>query len=575
MNKIFKKIWNRARGCFVAVSEAVSSLSQNGGKTSCLLVAAVLANSTNSISAEFTAAQPSTEVGSGTYVLNITSSEKEVLNHYSLGHLGRYAIGLESDAKRREQEKLSRCRAIAACAKDLEEGYTVSVSYSYTRYKDGGAGDADRGVVVSDGKIEGVNGIRKDKVVGSAVNNGSNVVLDRIHFDNPDNTYTQNSGSTTIGDIEGPGKVIINGGDVTANGLLTIASAKPANINVKDLHSLANLNAISYAAGTKASFGGLTNVANSLQVGNATLKVGGDYTQNIRNQAVSAIKNRFGAGVNVVFTGNLAVDNSLDLSRGWTSEVLNSVFNENGRADYLFHTLNWNAEDQDQTIGSGYIQRNFGVKNIDNAGLITVNNGAVFAILGERADTKLGAGSFTADHGTLVFGANGVSSGGEAWNVSVINGGSLRIASGDFTIRNLRLEGTANNLGTLRLSEFQFGNNGHIISSGTLQTDRSKLFSIEDSHIDGLNVVDLGQTQPQEVREQLTEFFRKYVPENQRVLDEIVNHAQFTGGKVIVTNAHLTETQRDDLIKAFKDKFFLLGVQQETALPSASDEVLS
>lgn len=470
MNKIFKKIWNRARGCFVAVSEAVSSLSQNGGKTSCLLVAAVLANSTNSISAEFTASQPSTEVGSGTYVLNITSSEKEVLNHYSLGHLGRYAIGLESDAKRREQEKLSRCRAIAACAKDLDEGYTVSVSYSYTRYKDGGAGDADRGVVVSDGKIVGVNGIRKDKVVGSAVNNGSNVVLDRIHFDNPDNTYTQNSGSTTIGDIEGPGKVIINGGDVTANGLLTIASAKPANINVKDLHSLANLNAISYAAGTKASFGGLTNVANSLQVGNATLKVGGDYTQNIRNQAVSAIKNKFGAGVNVVFTGNLTVDNSLDLSRGWTSEVLNSVFNENGRADYLFHTLNWNAEDQDQTIGSGYIQRNFGVKNIDNAGLITVNNGAVFAILGERADTKLGAGSFTVDHGTLVFGANGVSSGGEAWNVSVINCGSLRIASGDFTIRNLRLEGTANNLGTLRLSEFQFGNNGHLISSGTLQT---------------------------------------------------------------------------------------------------------
>jgi len=115
------------------------------------------------------------------------------------------------------------------------------------------------------------------------------------------------------------------------------------------------------------------------------------------------------------------------------------------------------------------------------------------------------------------------------------------------------------------LSEFQFGNNGHIISSGTLQTDRSKLFSIEDSHIDGLNVVDLGQTQPQEVREQLTEFFRKYVPENQRVLDEIVNHAQFTGGKVIVTNAHLTETQRDDLIKAFKDKFLSFFSQNETA----------
>ena len=28
MNKIFKKIWNRARGCFVAVSEVANSASQ-------------------------------------------------------------------------------------------------------------------------------------------------------------------------------------------------------------------------------------------------------------------------------------------------------------------------------------------------------------------------------------------------------------------------------------------------------------------------------------------------------------------------------------------------------------------
>ena len=556
MNKIFKSIWNKRRGCFVAVSEATTSFCQNGGKAGAIILASTLLSPATLIGAELNASQPSTSIGSGTYVVSVTSSEKEILNHYSLGHLGSYRFNNGNDQQKKHEEIVSRCLAIPGCAKDYEEGYTVSLSYSYTMYKDGGAGQMERNYSTDDGRLEGSKGIRKDKIIGSVVNNGSTVKLDRIHFDDPNNTYTQNSGSTDIGTIEGPGKVIINGGDVTANGLLTIASAKPANIAVKDLHSLANLNAISYAAGTKASFGGLTNVANSLQIGNATLKVGGDYTQNIRNAATNAIRNRFGSSVNVVFTGNLAVDNSLDLSNGWTSEVLNSVFNENGRADYLFHTLNWNAEDQDQTIGSGNIQRNFGVKNIDNAGLITVNNGAVFAILGERADTKLGGGSFTADHGTLVFGANGVASGGDAWKVSVINGGSLRIASGDFTIHNLRLEGTANNLATLRLSEFQFGANGHLISSGTLQADRSKLFSIEDSHIDGLNVVDLGSTQPQEVRQQLTEFFRKYVPENQKVLDEIVDHTQFTGGKVIVTNAHLTETQRDDLVKAFKEQFF-------------------
>jgi len=42
-----------------------------------------------------------------------------------------------------------------------------------------------------------------------------------------------------------------------------------------------------------------------------------------------------------------------------------------------------------------------------------------------------------------------------------------------------------------------------------------------------------------------------------------------------VTGVNLTATQRDDLVQAFKAKFFLLGAQQETALPSASFEVLS
>ena len=29
MNKIFKKVWNRSRGCFVAVSEAMTAASQS------------------------------------------------------------------------------------------------------------------------------------------------------------------------------------------------------------------------------------------------------------------------------------------------------------------------------------------------------------------------------------------------------------------------------------------------------------------------------------------------------------------------------------------------------------------
>ena len=37
MNKIFKKIWNQSRGCFVAVSEAITAARQNTGKATVLI----------------------------------------------------------------------------------------------------------------------------------------------------------------------------------------------------------------------------------------------------------------------------------------------------------------------------------------------------------------------------------------------------------------------------------------------------------------------------------------------------------------------------------------------------------
>ena len=43
MNKIFKKIWNRKRGCFVAVSEAMTAASQNTGKAAVITVGLALA----------------------------------------------------------------------------------------------------------------------------------------------------------------------------------------------------------------------------------------------------------------------------------------------------------------------------------------------------------------------------------------------------------------------------------------------------------------------------------------------------------------------------------------------------
>lgn len=603
MNKIFKKIWNRKRGCFVAVSEAMTVASQSS-KASVIIgtVAFLTAVGNNAGATDITVTQSQAVSGNyGQVVIggNLGTKEVTIRTPNSIGYssdsrpyqgsdpskidysydphhrtpfsTGYYVNGRRvgeneffnywsnsaggSSVNADLQSTISAGSSLVANNLTLSSNTASAVTkltYLGIGYHmsgqggDGGWTYAYAGTDTSDPQTK--NG------VSNLVNNGGSLIAGSINLC-PGCNYIQNSGSSNIDDITGDGKVIINGGEVTTNGLLTLNPAKAANLSVKDLNTLASLNAISYAAGTKASLGAFRPMSDKIQIGNATLKIEGEYTQSIRDQATTAIRNKYGSGVNVQFTGRVATDNSLDLSNGWTSAVLNSVFDENNRADYLFHTLNWNAEGQDKIIGSGDIQKNFGVKNVDNVGSITVNNGATFAILGETNGTRLAGSNFTADGGTLVFGANGVASGGIASVVRVLDRGTLKVAAGDFSINNLGIEGRVNNSGTLRLSDFHFGDKGHLTSSGTFQADREKLFSIEDSHIDGLNVVDLGQTQPQEVRQQLTEFFRKYVPENQKVLDEIVSHAQFTGGKVIVTNAHLTETQRDDLTKAFKDKF--------------------
>ena len=632
MNKIFKKIWNRRRGCFVAVSEAMTAACQNAGKSGILvgIVSSLLMlNPTESSS---TTISSSTSVSAGIYdsiSVSGKSEESEVelvlspwskeyplalqalieelkggLTEDSIGKrviigstfkdqeglyssfsildsdahgtsttmgLNSYSIALrwmgDSDLPAKAQELagssgtgedvvitfdggLIKASTLSLNQTNSEVIYAPTVVAGYQNNKTGSTNKGEHLILWTFKSTLAYGNVVHNS---SAVNNGSDVVIGNLNIC-PTCSYTQESGSTEIKDITGDGKVIINGGELITNGLLRLNPAQAANIAVKDLNSLADANAISYAAGTKASLGGFTAMSDKVQIGNATLKISGDYTQNIRNQATAAIQNKYGSGVNVLFTGSVAPE-SLDLSNGWTSAVLNSVFNENNRADYLFHTLNWNAEGQNKVIGSGDIQKNFGVKNVDNAGSIRVNNGATFAILGENASTTLAGKNFTADNGTLVFGAQGLSSGGLAGNVSVINNGTLKVASGDFTVDNLRANGTINNTGILRLTNFSFGENGRLTSSGTLQASQDKLFSIEDSTIDGLNVVSLGQTVPQNVRLELTELFKKYVSDNQKVLDEIVSHAQFTGGKVIVTGVNLTQTQADDLKKEFKSKF--------------------
>ena len=88
-----------------------------------------------------------------------------------------------------------------------------------------------------------------------------------------------------------------------------------------------------------------------------------------------------------------------------------------------------------------------------------------------------------------------------------------------------------------------------------------------------LHYVSLNSTVPQEVKTSLSDFFQKYVAGT--VAQDLINHASFSGGTVIITGVNITQTQADDLVNAFKSKIYSPLEQLKTAcLSTFSRKVL-
>jgi hypothetical protein len=299
---------------------------------------------------------------------------------------------------------------------------------------------------------------------GTAINNGQTINLSSLTFGSSSNTFTQNSGYSSIAAISGAGKVIINGGTVNGDYLIGRTQTTYSTYTARELFNPGTtLNFISYAGGTKGGAGSITSVGGYYTIGSATIQVSGNYSQTARNAITTALKNKYGSSITVSFTGSLLTDNQLTLSDGWTLSVLNTVFAENGRGNYLFYDKNLNAQSSDLTINT----YSFGVKNVDNAKTITATNGMEFRVLGENASTSI-AGAYVADAGHISFGDNVVASGGTAGTVSVKNSGIFSVyQTGTFNLSTLNLAGTNYNFGTLNLTNLAVDGSSTIENSGT------------------------------------------------------------------------------------------------------------
>ena len=506
MNHIYKKVWSRVRGCFVAVSEAMTSAGQTCGK-----VAVITAAVTVIPSCVF-----ATTVDGETHWNNIAFSFHD--NGSSMIHSDYVING-------------------SLTVPDRGSGWTF-IAFDCSH------GDTGRPIQ-------------------------SLTVRDNMTIDNP-----------TIFILAGHGS-----GRGGSNGTLSVGG----NLNV---------NGSLYFAGDRGGETGSVQVNGVLKVGQSgTLgdSVYGNASPNISLSAnvldtSGTVDFKTGSGrVNfgkVIVRGGSYVESSavpMTISQGL--ELLGGTY------------VNLNPIVVGQNVGNYLV---LGGGQFSNSPTITVkNNGSLsvtggsysFSTLTKENGTLTNAGTlsvsnFNQSNGTASNSGN-LTLGNANLYGSLANTGTLSLSGNVTTKGNLTSTGTLNNRGNWTETAhyvisgnltntgsvnfqngFEFAANGRLNSSGTLQTNNAaNIFdSLGSQGQTALSTVSLEAVLPEETKTALTDLFRHYVPGS--VAQSLIDHASFTGGKVIVTGVNLTTTQRDDLVQAFKAKFFLLFPNVSTSAVS-------
>ena len=488
MNKIFKKVWNRKRGCFVAVSEAMTAASQNAGKAAVITVGLALA----------LASTPSYAIykhiyaGESTAGQNLDYAEQD----YSLNLHGNYTVGAGSNVS-----------------------WSVRGKASFN--------------IGPDNTVTTVNG-------NLLLHSWHSEDLGHFTWDRSNSILVNSTGSLYIGDYDEIGNLTRGGTDKSNN--LTefrLKDSSSITINGRGFSNTTFVqegNSVLSVNGSGMVFDGpfhingnsRVDVHNNLQTRSNTYMTGGTINP-YGNWINTGSFNLQGGNVNAG-NGNLINNGTVTQTGGNFSSKLT------GSGTYNYNGGSFNASKVSGDIvvniasGLGASTSNFEGGNINNRGTLTVNGGWYKNLN---------------NYGTANF--NGNATIAKTTNYGTINS----YGAVNFTDK-------LNTSGTLNTHDgvWSFGPSGVLaVSGGIVQTNNS--FNIFDSlgttAQQELHYVGLNSVLPQEVKSSLNDFFTKYAPGS--IAQKLINHASFTGGKVVVTGVELTQTQADDLKKAFKDKF--------------------
>ena len=496
MNKIFKKVFNRSRGVFVAVSEAMTAASQTGGKLAIVVLGSL---------ALHTSALALTTFNGDTATTQFPQDEGPRLADSVIVN-GNLVHHPNSDGW------------FLVAVTDRHYGYadnTLTVNGNFST-------DQDSSFTVSHNRKSGDEVRGKLFVNGNAFINGTltNGSISDYH-DGSIDTYIKIRDTLTVG----------------TSGFFGDDSRAVRIKSTVEVGSLVNHGTVSFANGGTAysTYGSVTNYGNFQQPSNNTVRVNGSFIQH------SGLLNTTAPEIIVGGTGSMmSIGGSLILNGGSLSGPASlrqkaNEFRING-GNFALNVLN---KENGSFVNAGtFSVSNFNQSNgtTSNSGNLTIGNANLYGSL-----TNTGTLSLT---GTVTSRGNLTSSG------TLNNRGSWTETA------HYAISGNLNNSGAVNFQNgFEFAANGRLNSSGTLQTNNAaNIFdSLGRQGQTALSTVSLEAVLPEETKTALTDLFRHYVPGT--VAQSLIDHASFTGGKVIVTGVNLTATQRDDLVQAFKAKF--------------------
>lgn len=280
--------------------------------------------------------------------------------------------------------------------------------------------------------------------------------------------------------------------------------------------------------------------------GNASTLINSSDTVNfgnltIENGAVLSNSNYLTIGENsqngISVSQNLILDGGVVSNLNYLTQIAGGIYVNSGHYTFAYATQ----------AGGEFIVNNGNVVRLEeftHSGGKLVNSGSLIV-----SNLNLSGGSIFSSNSLTLLGQT--TTRGNLFSTGILTNENVWIESGSFTV-----DGVFNNYGAVDFQNgFDFAPNGKLNSSGIIQTNNVFNFfdSVGSRGAQELKYVTLNASAPQTIRTSLNEFFKQYLPGT--VAQTLVNHASFAGGKVIVTGVNLTQTQADDLTKAFKAQF--------------------